>query len=105
MLTRCAADDLGEFGIRVNAVCPGLVHTDMAEILTSSDATVAEYLRRMPIARLGRTEDVAALVAFLLSDQASWITGQCVGVDGGHSLRQGPDLVEPLYSHFWPVER
>jgi len=105
MLTRCAADDLGEYGIRVNAVCPGLVPTEMAEILTSSDAVVAEYLRRMPISRLGRPEDVGALVAFLLSDQASWITGQCIGVDGGHSLRQGPDLVEPLYARFWPVER
>jgi NAD(P)-dependent dehydrogenase (short-subunit alcohol dehydrogenase family) len=105
MLTRCAADDLGEFGIRVNAVCPGLVRTEMVEALTSNEAAVAEYLRRMPVARLGRPEDVAGLVAFLLSDEASWITGQCIGVDGGHSVRQGPDLVAPLYSSFWPVER
>ena len=94
MLTRCAADELGEFGIRVNAVMPGLVETELALTLTSNDDAVAEYKRRMPLARIGVPADVGSLVAFLLSDEAGWITGQCVGVDGGHTLRQGPDLVE-----------
>jgi len=53
MLTRCAADDLGELGIRVNAVAPGLVPTDLAAGLVANEETVAEYLRRMPLARLG----------------------------------------------------
>ena len=104
MLTRCAADDLGEHGIRVNAVLPGLVPTDLAAPLVSNGDAVAEYLRRMPISRLGRPEDVGALAAFLLSDGAEWITGQCIGVDGGHTLRQGPDLV-PLFRTFFPEER
>lgn len=91
MLTRCAADDLGEFGIRVNAVAPGLVPTDLASGLVANDETVAEYLRRMPLNRLGTTEDIAAAVAFLLSDEASWITGVTLADDGGHHLRQGPD--------------
>ncbi|HYC55104.1 MAG TPA: SDR family oxidoreductase [Candidatus Binatia bacterium] len=94
MLTRCAADELGERGIRVNAVMPGLVDTELATFLVSNDAAVQEYLRRMPLGRTGKPQDVGALVAFLLSDDASWITGQCLGVDGGHTLRQGPDLVE-----------
>jgi NAD(P)-dependent dehydrogenase (short-subunit alcohol dehydrogenase family) len=93
MLTRCAADELGEFHIRVNAVMPSLVETDLAVSLTSSEAAIAEYKRLMPVSRIGMPHDVSALVAFLLSDEAGWITGQCIGVDGGHTLRQGPDLV------------
>jgi len=96
MLTRCAADDLGEHAIRVNAVMPGLVATDLAAPLAGHDQARAEYLRRMPVSRLGTVEDVAELVAFLSSDAASWITGQCIAVDGGHTLRQGPDLVAIL---------
>ena len=104
MLTMCAADDLGEIGIRVNAVMPGLVQTDLAQPLWSNEAVVAEYKRRMPVSRLGTPDDVAGIVAFLLSDASSWITGQCIGVDGGHTIRQGPDLVEPLFRHFLPQE-
>jgi NAD(P)-dependent dehydrogenase (short-subunit alcohol dehydrogenase family) len=104
MLTACAADDLGEHHIRVNAVMPSLVPTDMAAPLVGAEESVAEYLRRMPIARLGTVDDVGALVAFLLSDDAGWITGQCIPVDGGHTIRQGPDLV-PFIRQFLPEER
>jgi len=104
MLTRCAADDLGEHGIRVNAVMPSLVPTELTGMMVANEAVVEEYLRRMPIARLGTPEDVAALVAFLLSDDASWITGQVIGVDGGHTIRQGPDMVS-LFAAVMPVER
>jgi len=104
MLTRCAADDLGEHGIRVNAVMPGLVHTDLAAPLTTNEEARKEYLRLMPVSRLGEPDDVGALIAYLLSDEAGWITGQCVGVDGGHLLRKGPDLV-PLFRQLLPEER
>lgn len=104
MLTACAADDLGEHGIRVNAVLPGLVPTDMAAPLVDAAQSVEEYLRLMPIRRLGSTDDVGALVAFLLSDEAGWITGQCIPVDGGHTIRSGPDLV-PFIRQFLPAER
>ncbi len=103
MLTRCAADDLGEHGIRVNAVAPGLVPTDLAAGLTGNPETVEEYLRRMPIRRLGTTADVANAVAFLLSDEAAWITGVILADDGGHHLRQGPDLL-PQFRKFLPEE-
>jgi NAD(P)-dependent dehydrogenase (short-subunit alcohol dehydrogenase family) len=105
MLTRCAADDLGEHGIRVNAVMPGLVRTDLAAPLWRNPDVVAEYLRRMPVSRVGEPGDVGPFVAFLLSDAAGWITGQCIGVDGGHTIRQGPDLVEPLFAKLLPAER
>lgn len=93
MLTRCAADDLGEHRIRVNAVMPGLVETELALPLTATPEAREDYLECMPLARLGRPDDVAEVVGFLLSDAAQWITGQCVAIDGGHTLRRGPNLV------------
>jgi NAD(P)-dependent dehydrogenase (short-subunit alcohol dehydrogenase family) len=51
-----------------------------------------EYLSNMPISRLGRPEDIASMIGFLLSDEASWITGEVIGVDGGHHLRRGPNI-------------
>jgi NAD(P)-dependent dehydrogenase (short-subunit alcohol dehydrogenase family) len=104
MLTRCAADDLGEHGIRVNAVMPSLVPTELTAMMVGNPAVTEEYLRRIPVGRLGTPEDVGALVAFLLSDEASWISGQVIGVDGGHTIRQGPDL-QPIFGAFLPAER
>ncbi len=103
MLTRCAADDLGEYGIRVNSVLPSLVDTELAAPLVNVEEARRDYLACMPIAKIGKPEDVGKLVAFLLSDDASWITGQCIPVDGGHTLRRGPYLVE-LFKPFLPPE-
>ena len=99
MLTRCAADDLGEYGIRVNAVMPSLVDTPLVAMLSADEGVREEYLRRIPLGRLGRPDDVGRFVAALLSDEAGWVTGQCIGVDGGHTIRQGPNLV-PLFNSF-----
>ena len=51
-----------------------------------------DYLTQMPLGRTGTDDDVAALVRFLLGPESSWITGQCIGVDGGHTVRRGPDI-------------
>lgn len=91
MLVRCAADELGVFGIRVNAVRPGIVATEiMEQFVIPNQEVVADYLDNMPIARIGTPGDVARLVCFLAGPDSTWITGQAIGVDGGHSLRRGP---------------
>ncbi|MGI9287143.1 MAG: SDR family NAD(P)-dependent oxidoreductase [Pseudomonadales bacterium] len=99
MLSKCAADELGELNIRVNVVEPGGVQTPMAEMLFSTEESSNEYLQNMPLNRIGKPTDISALVAFLLSDEASWITGQVIGADGGHNLRRGPHL-EKLFKSF-----
>src|SRR5262245_30283831 len=92
MLVRCAADELGGLGVRVNAVRPGLVPTDLATPLTADATVVDDYLDQMPLARLGTTDDIAAAVRWLAGPESSWVTGQCVAIDGGHSLRRGPRI-------------
>jgi len=92
MLVRQAADELGVAGIRANAVRPGLVPTDISVGLTANEAIVADYMDQMPVGRLGTVDDIAASVRFLLGEESGWITGQCISVDGGHTLRRGPNL-------------
>jgi NAD(P)-dependent dehydrogenase (short-subunit alcohol dehydrogenase family) len=95
MLTRNAADELGGAGIRVNSVRPGLVPTDLAAGLVNNPAANADYLDQMPLRRLGTPEDIASIVRFLIGPESSWVTGQVIAADGGHTLRRGPDL-DPL---------
>ncbi len=92
MLVKQVADELGISGVRANAVRPGLVPTDASAGLVSTDVIREDYLDQMPLARIGTEDDVASLVRFLLGPESSWITGQCIGADGGHSLRRGPNL-------------
>jgi NAD(P)-dependent dehydrogenase (short-subunit alcohol dehydrogenase family) len=103
MLVRCAADELGALGIRVNAVRPGLVPTDLAAPLATDDVVVADYLDQMPIARLGTTDDVAAAVRWLAGPESSWVTGQCFAIDGGHTLRRGP-RIDTMVERFFGAE-
>ena len=80
-LTRTNAMELAARGITVNAVAPGFIDTDMTAKL--SPEVREKYAAQIPLGRLGQPEDVAKLVAFLASDDAKYITGQIIGVDGG----------------------
>jgi NAD(P)-dependent dehydrogenase (short-subunit alcohol dehydrogenase family) len=102
MLVRCAADELGGLGIRVNAVRPGLVPTDLAAPLAADDLVVADYLDQMPLGRLGTPDDIASAVRWLAGPESSWVTGQCVAIDGGHTLRRGPRIESMVERFFGP---
>jgi 3-oxoacyl-[acyl-carrier protein] reductase len=88
VLTKGLARELGPRGIRVNAVSPGLVQTSMAGILWEGDRGTEEA-GILPLQRLGEPRDIAGAVAFLLSDDARWMTGGMLDVDGGRLLVGG----------------
>ncbi|RSN63937.1 MULTISPECIES: SDR family NAD(P)-dependent oxidoreductase [Actinomadura] len=87
-LTKALALELGPAGITVNAVPPGFIDTPMlrkAEGRGLLGGTVEEHIARTPVRRVGRPEDIAATCAFLVSEEAGYITGQIVGVNGGRN--------------------
>ena len=88
-LTRGLALQLGEQGIRVNAVLPSLTRTEMSEGIREKDELMNAFLRRIPLGRAGEPEDVAGVVAFLASEDARFVTGANLPVDGGVSASNG----------------
>jgi len=83
-MTATLAKELAPYGIRVNAVAPGFIGTEMLNAIPEDKKE--EYLKVIPQHKLGSTEDIANLVSFLASDQSSYITGQVITIDGGLSL-------------------
>ena len=83
-MTATMAKELAPYGIRVNAVAPGFIETEMLDALPPEKKE--EYLNAIPMHRLGSVEDVAGVVSMLASDDAAYITGQVITVDGGISL-------------------
>ena len=92
MLTKVMAKELAGAGIRVNAICPGVIQTDFTDWRFKLEADIlnatvterqAEMLKTIPMGRLGTGDEVANLVAFLASDQSSYITGQAINITGG----------------------
>lgn len=81
--TREAARELAPHGITVNAVCPGVIETEMTAAARANPAMMEKWMREIPARRLGHADEVAAFVAFLASPQAEYITGQALNIDGG----------------------
>jgi len=81
--TRECAREFAAYGIRVNAVCPGVIETEMTAHLRQNTEQMAKWLADIPQGRLGLPEDVVGLVLFLCSDGARYLTGQAINVDGG----------------------
>lgn len=101
-MMRNAADEYGEVKVRFNAVRPGFISTEIMEGIPRDSAVYDSYIQNTPLEDVGEPEDVANLCRFLLSDEARWITGTCINVDGGHHLRRGPDFrpfIEPAIGH------
>ncbi len=88
-LTRALALDLGRKGIRVNSVCPSLTRTGMTEDMLKDEALVAKFKERIPLGRVCEPDEIAAVIAFLASDDASFVTGANIAVDGGVSASNG----------------
>jgi len=86
-MSRYAAVELGEMGIRVNAVSGGPIETDALRAFTNYEEVKAETVKRSALSRMGTPEDMAGAVYFLCSDEASWITGHTLVVDGGTTFR------------------
>ena len=100
-MMQLAADELGASWVRANSIRPGLIRTDLvdASVIQSPEIS-GDYALCRPLPRVGEVEDVANLAMFLLSDAASFITGQCINVDGGHMVRRGPDYSSMMEQMF-----
>jgi NAD(P)-dependent dehydrogenase (short-subunit alcohol dehydrogenase family) len=89
-----AADEFGSRRIRFNSIRPGFIATEMMAPIPRESEVYASYLRNTPMGDVGEPEDVAHLARFLIGRESRWITGVAINVDGGHSLRRGPDFGE-----------
>ena len=90
-LCETAAEELGSLGIRVNAVAPGIIDDELMSFITAGGPLLDNYLEQMPLGRVGTVDDVAASVRYLIGPESSFVTGETLGVDGGHHLRRGAD--------------
>ncbi len=95
-LCRIAADEMGQFGVRVNSIRPGIVGTELMTPITGGGALLDDYMSLIPLGRIGEPADIAEMVRFLIGPESAWLTGQNIAVDGGQNLRRGADYGEML---------
>ena len=91
-LVKVAADEVGQYGIRINAVRPGLTRTGATDGMFENRELIETFLAEQPIAKDGAPEDIGRAIRFLAGPESAWITGQCLTVDGGHTIRKFPWL-------------
>ena len=85
-LTQSMALDWGRYNIRANAICPGLIKTKFSQALWENDTITQKFLARVPLGRLGESQDIAGMAVFLASDAAAYCTGGTFMVDGGYII-------------------
>lgn len=100
MLTEVSALELGARGVRVNAVAPGLVVTPLTQPAMEIPGVREDYVENTPLGRSGEPEEIGAAIRFLLSDDASWITGENLDINGGAHLKRYPDLHKHVMAAF-----
>lgn len=83
MLTKVLAKEWGEDGIRVNAICPGLIKTKFSQALWDNEKTLAHFTKRLPIARMGTVEEISPMALYLASSASGYTTGGLFSIDGG----------------------
>jgi meso-butanediol dehydrogenase/(S,S)-butanediol dehydrogenase/diacetyl reductase len=93
-LTRAMALDYSRRGVRVNAVCPSLTASEMTKDMIKDRKLVAKFMERMPLGRVAQPADIAAVIAFLASDDARFVTGANIPVDGGVTASNGQPPAE-----------
>jgi NAD(P)-dependent dehydrogenase (short-subunit alcohol dehydrogenase family) len=93
MLTRCAAMELGPHNIRVTGIGPGLVDTPLTTFQQRNPTLREEFLANIPLGRVGAVEDIAGAALFLASDDASWVTGDTLFVDGAELTKKYPEML------------
>lgn len=86
MLTKVLAKEWGQYGIRANAICPGLIKTKFSQALWANEAVLQHVLQQLPLARVGTVEEVSGLALFLASEAAAYCTGAVFTADGGHTI-------------------
>jgi len=86
MMTKCLATELGNHKIRVNCIAPGIVQTKFSEALWSNEKLMAEYLKQMPLGKIGQPEEIARTALYLASEASSFMTGSTLIIDGGANL-------------------
>lgn len=86
-LSMSMALELAEHGIRVNALCPGFIETRLTKPLIDNPPAIADYLRTVPMKRVGQPEEIASAALFLASDDSSYVTGTSMVVDGGQLIK------------------
>jgi len=91
-LVKVSADEIGQHGIRVNAVRPGLTRTGATDSMFENRPLVEAFLTEQPIRKDGAPEDIGRAIRFLAGPESAWITGQAITVDGGHTIRKFPWL-------------